>query len=226
MTLSVEVNRSDFYPLLRATMKNFAPDLEKRFKDRVSEAGAVVVQEMRREVRGVKTTATYSGKSKTAPRTSPGGGQSARRARVDFFTRDITRNYAEAVEGRKFVTQRTWDKRLNAATSLREQVAMGVRVVNRASGKGAGIIIRTSANRLPPEQKVLPRAMNKGTWRHPLFGEETLRGKKKAQHWVEQTVKPKGWFSETAQRSVPKMRREVERALDDAVMELAIRGRQ
>ena len=227
MTLSVEVNRSEFYARLIKEMRGFAPDLEKTLTKRISTAAKPVIEEMRREVRGVKTTATYNGKSKTAPRARPGGGRSAGRSRADFATRGVTTNYAAAAsDGLRVVSQRTWERRRQKATSLREQVAMGVRLSNRKVGSNAGIIIRTSANRLPPEQKVLPRAMNKGTWRHPLFGEETLRGKKKAQHWVEQTVKPKGWFSETAQRSVPKMRREVERALDDAVMELAIRGRQ
>lgn len=228
MTLSVEVNRSEFYARLIKEMRGFAPDLEKTLTKRISTAAKPVIDEMRREVRGVKTTATYTGPRQTArQRNRPGGGQSAARARADFATRNNTVNLAEATDtGKRAISQRAWDRKREKAASLREQVAMGVRLANRKTGGNAGIIIRTSANRLPGDQKALPRAMNKGTWRHPLFGRETLKGKKKPEHWVEQTVKPAGWFSETAKRSVPKMRREVEQALDDAVMELAIRGRQ
>jgi hypothetical protein len=88
-----------------------------------------------------------------------------------------------------------------AGAGLRDTIARGVEVSNRASGPRAGvrIIHRTSA--LPPDQKSLPRHMNRGRWRHPVFGDREA--------WVTQTFTP-GWFDKPIIAKRPQVRAAIE----------------
>lgn len=77
-------------------------------------------------------------------------------------------------------------------TGLRRRVAAGVKVRTRTSGKNVGV--RIVAGKLDGTN--LPRRLNKGSWRHPVFGSDT---------WVTQTIQP-GWFDETIRRGAPRVR--------------------
>lgn len=50
-------------------------------------------------------------------------------------------------------------------------------------------------------------------WRHPVVGNREA--------WVSQTGSAKGWFTDTATRHFPKVRREVQEALEDTARKLA-----
>jgi hypothetical protein len=91
----------------------------------------------------------------------------------------------------KYLASKTKRGRSNAETSLRKTVARGVRLKSRF-GKNATIEVICDPRRLPPEMRTLPMWMDKGKWRHPLWGEE--------EKWVTQTVSPVGWFTKTAER--------------------------
>ena len=209
----------DYYAGLIKVMRGFDKDLERQLSKRISESARPVVADMRNAVKGVSSEARFEGFSKNTRPARRGRGGSGASRRADFATRGVTTDYADAVaSGRRVVSRRTWDRRRLQARSLRAQVAAGVRLVNRKTGDGAGVLIRTSASKLPADQKALPRAMNRGKWRHPFFGNREL--------WVEQTVRPKGWFTDTGKKRHPQLRAAITQALDDAVMDLAIKGRQ
>ncbi len=82
---------------------------------------------------------------------------------------------------------------------LRRGVARGVRLRTRLTGQKVGV--RISVSRF--EGTNLPRLLNKGTWRHPVFGTTT---------YVTQTIQP-GWFDETLTRFGPQVRAGVLRAM-------------
>lgn len=83
---------------------------------------------------------------------------------------------------------------------LRATVARSIRAAQRDRGKDVGVTIRVATNQLPPDQRRLPKSMDRGQWRHPVYGNQKA--------WVTQTVTPKGWFTEKARDSHPRVRGE------------------
>lgn len=204
---------SQFYAGFIRELRRF--EMRENFSKEISAAAKPVREDMQRAVKGLRSEARFEGYSKNSRSTRRRGGSGAS-ARSEYATRKNTVNMATAVEtGQTLITRKTWNKKRLEARSLRDSVAKGVRLVNRYQGKDAGIIIRTSATYLPLDQKTLPRAMNRGQWRHPFFGNREF--------WVEQTTRPKGWFTQTAKKSRPQFEKAVTKAIDDAVMELAVK---
>lgn len=102
-------------------------------------------------------------------------------------------------------------------SGLRDGVARSIRIVAKSSGFAgqAGVRISTSGQGLPPDQRTLPRRMNKGSWSHPVYGNRNA--------WVKQTVSPPGWWSSTARRSGPAAREGVKAAVREALVALRAR---
>lgn len=86
-------------------------------------------------------------------------------------------------------------------TGLRRRIAAGVKVRTRTAGKQVGV--RITAGKLDANDANLPRRLNKGSWRHPVFGSDT---------WVTQTIQP-GWFDKTLRRGGPRVRLQVKAAM-------------
>lgn len=63
--------------------------------------------------------------------------------------------------------------------------------------------VTTKNSLLPPEQRALPRLMNRGRWRHPVFGNRDV--------WVEQRPGNRGWFTDTLNAKRPAIRKAIER---------------
>jgi hypothetical protein len=87
-------------------------------------------------------------------------------------------------------------RRANRATSLRAAAAgaltLEVRERPSARARESGVRIRMRAGKMPGDQKRLPKNMNRGRWRHPVFGNKEV--------WVSQQTDPPGWFDETFDR--------------------------
>lgn len=101
-------------------------------------------------------------------------------------------------------------------TGLREAIAAATTVRTRATAGRAGAGVRVMVNRaqLPPGKERLPILMNKGGWRHPVFGNR--------ENWAAQTSE-RGWWSTTAaahvdstQRRMLEVLRETERQIEGA----------
>lgn len=89
---------------------------------------------------------------------------------------------------------------------LRATLAGGIRTsVVQGSSPGARVWMDTS--RLPLDLRGMPALIEKGTVRHPVFGNR--------HKWTSQYARPSGWWSRTVQAGMPAMRDEVARILAD-----------
>ena len=89
------------------------------------------------------------------------------------------------------------------STGLRQAAALSLAITVRGTGKRTGVEIRSRKAVMPDGKGKLPRYMDRGSWRHPVYGGKT---------WVTQSTPP-GWFLGTG----AKMRPEAVRELSDVV---------
>lgn len=134
-----------------------------------------------------------------------GGGQSSARRAGFALARDMRRS-------RKGLT----DKRILKATKglgLRAAAAGALKMEYRERATSRrpflGARIRMSASAMPPEQRRLPKHMNYGRWRHPVYGNRDGQ-------WVTQTALPVGWFDGTFAEHKPKAWAAIRDAVNDA----------
>lgn len=90
------------------------------------------------------------------------------------------------------------------STGLRQAAAHSVKITVRGSGKRTGVEIRSSRTVMPAGKGKLPRYMDRGSWRHPVYGGKT---------WVTQTTPP-GWFLGTGAKMRPEAVRELSAVID------------
>lgn len=102
--------------------------------------------------------------------------------------------------------------RLPKNTGLRANISRGIQTKITYSGVRTGVRIRADSQYLPPNQKVLVKATNRGKVRHPVFHDRDT--------WVYQTFKPKGWFDETMKRQAPQIIANIDNAARDAMKKL------
>lgn len=128
------------------------------------------------------------------------GGASARAARA-----------AKAL-GRKKAPSERVKQRAHAGSGLRATVARATSIKLSTSARSAAMRLRAAQAKMPADQRKLPRYLNDGSWRHPVFGNR--------KRWVTQTAPP-AWFDDAAQAKGPQARdaalRTVERYLDNIV---------
>lgn len=164
-----------------AALKDKLPDeLRKQLRKELSAAVKPLVQAQRAKVKGLTTKG------------SSGGGRTAR---------------YNSGRGAGPLTLRAHNT-LTRRSGLRETVARTVRVVNRTRGSSNQLTVKSEGSRMPADQKALPVAMNKGTWRHPVFGNRKA--------WASQSVEP-GWFDKPIEEHRERIFRQVESAIDTAL---------
>lgn len=83
-------------------------------------------------------------------------------------------------------------RRAAAGRGLRATVARTVKVKTETGGRSARVQIRSDTKLMPGSQRTLPRAMNRGKWRHPVMGNRDM--------WVGQVAVPPGWFDQPVRR--------------------------
>ncbi|GAA5076700.1 hypothetical protein HNP84_007323 [Thermocatellispora tengchongensis] len=102
-------------------------------------------------------------------------------------------------------------KRAAARSGLRRSIAAAIKADIQTGGRKAGVRIVVDANKLPQDQRTLPRHLNsKRGWRHPLFGDRD--------RWYAQSGKP--WFEVTIRKHVRKIRRTILKAMDELAKEI------
>lgn len=94
--------------------------------------------------------------------------------------------------------------RQDMSTGLRQAAAQSLAITVRGTGKRTGVEIRSRKSVMPAGKGRLPRLMDKGSWRHPVYGGKT---------WVTQTTPP-GWFLGTGARMRPEAVRELSAVVD------------
>jgi hypothetical protein len=94
-------------------------------------------------------------------------------------------------------------------TGMREGLADGTKATI-SLGKKAGVTIVTSPARLPAGKQPMARTWNKGSWRHPVFGDQSV--------WVAQTGHV--FFAPTILKHRAELQRAQLAALQDAIREV------
>ena len=84
--------------------------------------------------------------------------------------------------------QAMYDRAVSSG-GLRASIANSMKYVVRYQGKDVGVRIRASRSSMPPGMASMPRNVNRGQWRHPVYGYQ--------QSWVVQRTAPKNWFYKT-----------------------------
>ncbi|MFE7444561.1 hypothetical protein ACFU7X_29400 [Streptomyces chartreusis] len=88
---------------------------------------------------------------------------------------------------------------------LRATIADAIRISVR-TGASPGATVWVDKGRLPPDLKNMPKVINDGRIRHPVYGNR--------RKWVTQWAQPP-WWDSTVRRHLPRMEREVARIVDD-----------
>jgi len=163
---------------LRSADKVIRTELNKEIR----QITAPIVRDMRREIMSMESSAT--GMS--------GGAKGRARVAVE---RSSNRAKARETAGRKLQSD---------GFSLRKTIAQSLRTKITYSGRTQGVRIRVDPTKLGRAGRKLPKNIDKGQWRHPVFGDR--------ENWVVQTVKP-GWFTGVAQRYQAQARSDIMQAM-------------
>lgn len=103
---------------------------------------------------------------------------------------------AHTLRNRKRPSERLKQKAYSNSR-LRVTVARAVSAKVTTSAASASLRVRAAQRAMPPDQRRLPRYLNRGRWRHPVFGNK--------RKWVEQ-VAPPAWFDDAAEHQGPIVR--------------------
>ncbi|MGL5909872.1 MAG: hypothetical protein ACRCZP_07715 [Phycicoccus sp.] len=95
---------------------------------------------------------------------------------------------------------------------LRAAIAAALTVRVRLTARTAVVQVSVRGASLPPDQRQLPRNMDRGKWAHPLFGRRSTT--------IMQTTTPPGWFRRAKESAAPQARVEALAAMDRAVAQM------
>jgi hypothetical protein len=84
-------------------------------------------------------------------------------------------------------------------SGLRATVARVTSAKVTVGARTATMRVRAASAKMPASQRKLPRYLNTGRWRHPVFGDRDV--------WATQ-VAPPAWFDDAARAKGPQVRRE------------------
>ena len=105
--------------------------------------------------------------------------------------------------------------------SLSGAIANSVRVEVRYTGRYTGVNIRASGARMPQRNmRRMPRYVDQGSWRHPVFP----HGDREDWNWAEQQSWSPGWFTDTGKAELPEVRKDMEQTINAYVRYLAAAG--
>lgn len=175
----------DFHQLARKLKVAGNGQVARKMSKAMRVAAGPAQQDMQREVQ----TLNVSGR----------GGASARAARAGW-----------ALRNRKKLTDKARMKAFRGS-GLRATVARAVRTKVSTTARSSSVRIRAQASLMPPSQRKLPRLMNRGNWRHPLFGGD---------RWFEQVSPPAGWFDRPAAKHGPQIRKAAVAVVEDIKREI------
>lgn len=86
------------------------------------------------------------------------------------------------------------------STGLRRALAKSVTVEVSASKRRAGVFIKAKASKMPAKQRTLPRAVQRGTWRHPVFGNRAAYVEQRGADWFDGPISSKAPVADKAVR--------------------------
>lgn len=92
---------------------------------------------------------------------------------------------------------------------LRSLMVRATKVRMRMSGNNVRVALEVDASLVPPDMRNLPGLMERGKWRHPVWGSD---------RWVSQQHHPYFWV--TVKPRIPEVRKAVDAALDKVARDL------
>jgi len=102
--------------------------------------------------------------------------------------------------------------------SLSSAIANSVKVEIRYTGRYTGVNIRASGAKMPNKNmRRLPKYVDQGSWRHPVFPS----GPREDWEWADQTSWAQGWFTDTGRKELPEVRKDMEATINTYVRYLA-----
>jgi len=194
MPVSMEIDARDFVAISRA-LKAEKPHLRKELFKKIREAARPVVLDLRQAINAVDSQAEGSGGV---------GLGAAQRAAYMVGKRGGSKYGADLL---------TYATRESGRAGLRASIARSVRIVIKDSGYAdqMGVRVKCDTSMLPADQRKLPRYIDRGQWRHPVYGHNA---------WVTQTTTP-NWFTDTTNAAKPLIVRKVRTALSEAATHIA-----
>lgn len=147
-----------------------------------------LVEDAQRRARALPMKAIPERASKKPPAATIRGGSAARLAR------------AQSALGKKKRPSDRLKMRAYAGSGLRDTVARATSAKTSVTARSASLRVRAAQAKMPHDQRRLPRYLNRGQWRHPVFGGD---------QWVTQKTSP-AWFDDAAKAKGPAVR-------DDAI---------
>lgn len=194
MPVSMEIDAPDFVAISRA-LKAEKPHLRRELFRKIREAARPIVLDLRQAINSVDSQAEGSGGV---------GLGSAQRAAYMVGKRGSSKYGADLL---KYATREA------GRAGLRASIARSVRIVIKDSGFSdqVGVRIKCDTSMLPADQRKLPRYIDRGQWRHPVYGTHA---------WVTQTTTP-NWFTDTTNAARPQVIAKVRTALSEAATHIA-----
>lgn len=128
------------------------------------------------------------------PAASIRGGSAARTAR-----------YRMAVGRKKILREERRLAIYRESSGLRDHIANAVSAKTTVTARTVSLRVRAARAKMPDDQRKLPYYLNRGEWRHPIFGGDT---------WVKQTAPP-AWFDDAGRKRTPEAADNVEAAVDE-----------
>lgn len=201
------------------------PAIAKELRKAVRESAKPILEAERAAVRSLTFTTVVTSRSRVLRRkesrviVGPGkGGGSGAKQRA--ATRGTTNYATAAATGRRLLTAKQ-AARVRAGAGLRDTIARGMRVTYADRGKEVKATVKTTSTQLPESQKRLPRLINYGRWRHPVFAEG---GDRRKWTWVDQYTDRRGWWWATAEKELPAAMVAVGKSLDAIADQIAAEG--
>lgn len=162
--------------LKAAGQNKIARELNRALK----QSAGPIVDEAKRNVRALQIKGEGDGGGGSITRR---GGSSARLAR----TRVALGRKKNLSEARKLAIYRK-------LRGLRDTVANAVSAKTTVTARSASLRVRAAQAKMPQDQRKLPRHLNRGAWKHPVFGNR--------RRWVRQTAPP-AWFDDAGRTKGP-----------------------
>ena len=185
--LSITITAADYGEVM-AKLKAFDPKLRTELRKSINKAARTVVTAQRKAIMATNSSGTF------------GSGHATRAAHALSKSGYTSSGLAQASGAA--------GKAIGGA-GLRSSVARSLRVINRDSSGSSGVRVTAESSRMPAGQQQLPRAMNTGQWRHPVFGNR--------ENWTTQTVSPPNWFYEAGSQQAPAVYQAIREAMAAAI---------
>lgn len=165
--------------LKAAGEKKIARELNKALR----QSAGPIVKQARDNIQALDTTGhPADAEDQRTPSPTTRGGSAARTAR-----------YRMALGSKKNLSEQRKLAIYRKSSGLRDHIANAVSATTSVTARSASLRVRAARAKMPHDQRKLPLYLNRGEWRHPVFGGDTF---------VRQTAPP-AWFDDAGRKRTP-----------------------